>query len=585
MSDQQRSPLQDARDALKSGFTLVGVVSVGTGLLMLSSPLYMMQIYDRVISTGNTDTLVALTLVIAFAMFTFGALEGARTIVAQRVGIWLDRRLSAPVLAASVSRALQGGGSTAQGLRDIATVRGFVGSAAIFPLFDAPLAPFFLLILFVMHPLLGTVALIGAVVLFGLGVANELLTRSALREASTASSNAYSSADATVRNADTIMAMAMLPALARRMDGHAESWRALQMRAGGMSGLLTSVAKGLRLLLQSAILGTGAWLVLHDKMTPGMMIAASIMMGRALAPVEQAIGAWQGLVNAQTAWARLAELLAMRPPLGQGTQMPDPAGQLVADAVIYQPPGSQVPVLKGVSFRIPAGAAVGIIGPSGAGKSSLLRCIVGSARPQRGAIRLDGADMAVWDPLDRGRHVGYLPQDVELFAGTVRENISRFEDADDAEVVEAARLAGVHDMILSLPEAYETQIGDRGGRLSGGQRQRLALARAVFRMPRLVVLDEPNANLDAAGEDMLVRLVAALKAAGHTVLLVTHRPNLLAAVDLVMVVREGQIADMGPRQEIIARHGQPAAAAAARPAPGPATNIRPVATLATRAGE
>lgn len=581
VSHKQRTPLQDARDAFGRGFTIVGVVSVGTGLLMLASPLYMMQIYDRVISTGNTDTLLALTIIIAFAMFGYAALEGLRTLVAQRVGIWLDRRMAGPVLSASVARALQGGGSSAQGLRDVATVRGFVGSAAIFPLFDAPLAPLFLLVLFIVHPVLGTIALVGAVVLFSLGLANELLTRVALREASSASNQTYSSADATVRNADTIMAMAMLPALARRMEGHAETWRHLQLLAGGRSGLLTAIAKAIRLLLQSAILGGGAWLVIHGQLTAGMMIAASIMMGRALAPVEQAIGAWQGLVNAQTAWQRLAELLAVRPALGSGTRMPEPAGQLVADGVVYQPAGATAPVLKSVGFRIPAGSAVGIIGPSGAGKSSLVRCIVGSARPQRGAIRLDGADMAVWDPLDRGRHVGYLPQDVELFDGTVRENIARFEEADDAEVVAAAQLAGVHEMILALPDAYETRIGERGGRLSGGQRQRLALARAVFRMPRLIVLDEPNANMDAAGEDTLVRLVATLRKAGHTVLLVTHRPNLLSAVDQVMVIRDGQVAEFGPRSEIIARHGQPAA----QPA-GPTGAVpRAIRAVAAHAGE
>ncbi|MDF1734311.1 MAG: type I secretion system permease/ATPase [Minwuia sp.] len=546
-------PLDDARAALRRGFVIIGIVSLATGLLMLASPLYMLQIYDRVLSTGNTDTLLALSAMIVVALVTYAALEGLRTLVAQRVGVWLEQRLGAPVLVSAVSQALQRSGGTAQGLRDITTVRGFVGSPAIFPLFDAPMAPLFLAVLFIMHPALGLVALVGAVILFGIGLINELITRKALREASGASSKAWNAADATVRNADAIMAMAMLPALARRMEQHSAAWRGLQRRAGGRSGMLTAIAKGTRLLLQSAILGTGAWLVLSGKLTPGMMIAASIMMGRALAPVEQAITAWQGLINAQAAWGRLRELLAARPNLGQGTSLPRPEGLLEADNVFYQPPGAPAPVLNGISFRIEPGTITGIIGPTGAGKSSLARCIVGSARPARGTIRLDSADMKGWDPLDRGQHVGYVPQDVELFDGTVAENIARFTESEDEAIVAAARLAGAHEMILKLPNGYETEIGDAGARLSGGQRQRLALARAVFSSPRLLVLDEPNASLDAAGEDSLLRMVTHLAEQGSTILLVTHKPSILRTAHKVMVIEEGRVSRFGPRDEIISR--------------------------------
>ncbi len=572
-------PLDDARSALRRGFTVIGIVSLATGLLMLASPLYMLQIYDRVLSTGNTDTLLALTAMIVAALVAYAALEGLRTLVAQRVGVWLEQRLGAPVLVSAVAQALQRNGGTAQGLRDITTVRGFVGSPAIFPLFDAPMAPLFLAVLFIMHPALGFVALVGAIILFGLGLVNEMITRKALREASGASSKAWASADATVRNADAIMAMAMLPALARRMETHSAAWRALQRRAGGRSGLLTAIAKGTRLLLQSAILGTGAWLVLAGKLTPGMMIAASIMMGRALAPVEQAITAWQGLINAQAAWGRLKEVLAARPQLGKGTTLPRPHGLLEAENVVCQPVGAPAPVLNGVSFRIEPGTITGIVGPTGAGKSTLARCIVGSVRPQRGSIRLDSADMKDWDPLDRGRHVGYVPQDVELFDGTVAENIARFGEAEDADIVAAAQLAGAHEMILKLPNGYETEIGEGGARLSGGQRQRLALARAVFGEPRLLVLDEPNASLDAAGEDTLVRLVTQLAERGCTILLVTHKPSILRTAHKVMVIEEGRVSRFEDRAEMFARQsGRPAAEAGERPAvrivPGGSTGNR-----------
>ncbi|WP_416900051.1 MAG: type I secretion system permease/ATPase [Minwuia sp.] len=551
----QPSPLEKTRSVFVKGFTVIGIFSVCSSLLMLAGPLYMLQIYDRVINTGNVDTLIAISVMLVLALVVFGLLEGLRTLVAQRVGVWVDRKLFGPTLAGGIGQALGGSAASAQGLRDVTTVRSYLASPAIFPLFDAPIAPFFILILFIMHPILGIIAIAGAVVLFLIALANELTTRKALQEASGASNKTFNSADAAVRNADVIAAMAMMPAVARRIDDLAEAWRAQQLRAGGRSGLLGAAAKALRLLLQSVVLGAGAWLVLGGELTPGMMIAGSIMLSRALAPVEQAITAWQGLVNAQAAWRRLKDVLANRPALGQGTRLPDPKGELVADSVVYQPPGAAEPVLKGVSFRIPAGSTVGVIGPTGSGKTTMARVVIGTRMAQRGTVRLDNADMAVWDPLDRGRHVGYLPQDIELFDGTVKENIARMGEAEDEEVIEAARLAGVHDLILKLPQAYETPIGERGAALSGGQRQRIALARAVFRRPRLLVLDEPNANLDSEGEDALLKAVAALKADGHTVLMISHKPSLLQSVDLIMVMQDGRVTDFDDAKTVMAKFG------------------------------
>lgn len=552
---QQSSPLEQTRGVFAKAFAIIGVFSVGASLLMLAGPLYMLQIYDRVINTGNVDTLIAISGMLVLAMVVFFGLEALRTLVAQRVGVWLDRKLFGPTLAGGIAAALNGKSATAQGLRDVTAVRTYVASPAIFPLFDAPMAPFFVLILFIMHPLLGIIAIAGGVLLFTLGLVNELLTRKALQQASGASSQTFNAADAAVRNADTIAAMAMMPALARRIDDSAEKWRLLQLHAGGRSGVLGAMAKGMRLLLQSVVLGTGAWLVLQGELTPGMMIVGSIMLSRALAPVEQAISAWQGLINAQAAWKRLKEVLASRPALGEGTQLPPPKGDVAAEGVIYQPPGAPEPVLRGVSFRIPAGTAVGVIGPTGSGKTTLARVVVGTRMAQRGSIRLDNADMAVWDPLDRGQHVGYLPQDIELFDGTVKDNIARMGEAEDAEVVEAAQLAGVHEMILRLPQAYDTPIGERGASLSGGQRQRIGLARAVFRRPRLIVLDEPNANLDAEGEDALIRAITTLKQAGHTILMISHKPSLLQAVDKIMVMQNGQISEYGDTADVMAKFG------------------------------
>lgn len=552
---QQSSPLEQTRGVFAKAFAIIGVFSVGASLLMLAGPLYMLQIYDRVINTGNVDTLIAISGMLVLAMVVFFGLEALRTLVAQRVGVWLDRKLFGPTLAGGIAAALNGKSATAQGLRDVTAVRTYVASPAIFPLFDAPMAPFFVLILFIMHPLLGIIAIAGGVLLFTLGLVNELLTRKALQQASGASSQTFNAADAAVRNADTIAAMAMMPALARRIDDSAEKWRLLQLHDGGRSGVLGAMAKGMRLLLQSVVLGTGAWLVLQGELTPGMMIVGSIMLSRALAPVEQAISAWQGLINAQAAWKRLKEVLASRPALGEGTQLPPPKGDVAAEGVIYQPPGAPEPVLRGVSFRIPAGTAVGVIGPTGSGKTTLARVVVGTRMAQRGSIRLDNADMAVWDPLDRGQHVGYLPQDIELFDGTVKDNIARMGEAEDAEVVEAAQLAGVHEMILRLPQAYDTPIGERGASLSGGQRQRIGLARAVFRRPRLIVLDEPNANLDAEGEDALIRAITTLKQAGHTILMISHKPSLLQAVDKIMVMQNGQISEYGDTADVMAKFG------------------------------
>ena len=530
----------------------VAVFSACLNLLMLAVPLYMMQIYDRVLATNNVDTLLALTVMVITALVVFGLLDALRGRVMVRVGVWLDRELGSPVLAGAVADALRsGGGVSAQGLRDLSTIRGFLGSTAAMPLFDAPWAPVFLCIVFLIHPVLGWIGLGGAITLFGFAVLNDLVTRKKVAEANGAAAHALNAADAAVRNADTIVAMGMLPELARRWRDSGAQGHRLHTSATDSSSSISAIAKAIRFALQVAMLGVGAYLVILHEMTPGGMIAAAIILARGLAPMEQLINVWRTFVATRTAWGRLEDLMARVPEVRAQTSLPRPSGRIDLEKVTYVPPGLREPVVRQVSFHLDGGEVLGIVGPSGAGKTTLVRLIVGSLAPSAGHVRLDGADMKSWPDRDRGRYVGYLPQNVELFAGTVRENIARLGEAQDEEVVAAAILAGAHEMILGLPDGYGTPIGEGGVPISGGQRQRIALARAVFGRPALLVLDEPNAHLDAEGEQALVETVVRMRNQGVTVILIAHRAGVLAQVEKVLLVREGARVAFGPRDEVL----------------------------------
>ena len=502
----------------------VGLVSACVNLLMLAVPLYMMQIFDRVLTTGHIDTLLLLTAMVAGALLAFGLLDALRGRILFRVGAWLEGELGAPVLSGAVADALRvGGGVSAQGLRDLAAVRSYVGGATVTPLFDAPWAPAFLAVVFLIHPLLGWIGLGGAVLLALCAVANDLATRTRVAAANDAQAKALNEADAAVRNADAIAAMGMLPALVRRGEHATSGGPGRQAAASDIASAITSIARTSRFGLQVAMLGTGAYLVIGAELSPGGMIAASIVLARGLAPVEQSIGGWRAFVAARAAWRRLSDLSRRDTSPATATVLPRPSGVLELDRVSYAPPARRSTVLRGVSLRVEAGEMLGIVGPSGAGKTTLVRLVVGSLAPTVGHVRLDGADMDAWPAAHRGRHVGYLPQNVELFAGTVRENIARMDDARDDAVVAAAELAGAHRTVLELDSAYETRIGEGGVPISGGQRQRIALARAVFGGPALVVLDEPNAHLDGDGEWALVRALDRLRERGVTVVLVAQR--------------------------------------------------------------
>ena len=552
MTMQPVDSLKRAMASCRRVWTGVALVSACVNLLMLAVPLYMMQIFDRVLTTGHIDTLLVLTAMVAGALVIFGLLDALRGRILARVGAWLEGELGAPVLSGAVADALRvGGGVSAQGLRDLAAVRGYVGGPSVTPLFDAPWAPAFLAVVFLIHPVLGWIGLGGAAWLALCALVNDLATRTRIAAASDAQAWALNEADAAVRNADTITAMGMLPALVRRGGHAAAGGRRRQVAASDIAAAITSLAKTSRFGLQVAMLGVGAYLVIGGELSPGGMIAASIVLARGLAPVEQSIGGWRAFVSARAAWRRLSELSSRDTAPAGGTVLPRPSGVLELDGVGYAPPGRRVAVLRGVSLRVEAGEMLGIVGPAGAGKTTLVRLIVGSLAPTVGHVRLDGADVATWPAADRGRHVGYLPQTIELFAGTVRENIARLGESPDEAVVAAAQLAGAHRTVLELDAAYETRIGDGGVPISGGQRQRIALARAVFGDPALVVLDEPNAHLDGDGEWALVHALDGLRKRGVTVVLVAQRAPVMVKADRIVVIKDGTVARYGPADEVL----------------------------------
>lgn len=537
-------------------FLVAAFFSLAINLLYLTSPLYMLQVYDRVLASGSEATLVALTLVAGLAFLALGLLDAARAQVLNRAGIRIDEVATRLLYPAVFERpAGPHTGQRGQAFRDLDMVREFVAGNGLAALFDLPWLPVYLAILFVLHPVLGLIATAGALLLLALAGLNELLIRRSTGEAVESTIRNHGAMESGLRNVDTIRAMGML-------DGLTAVWRrgrgrqiGLQAIARNRGAWIQSVIKIVRLMLQSLMLGAGAWLVIEQQMTAGAMFAGTILATRALAPVEQAVGVWRALISARLAYRRLDRVLeASGAPAGEATALPTPQGTVSVDGLVLAVPGGDKPILKGLSFQVKAGDVVGVVGQSGSGKSTLARLLVGAIRPSAGAVRLDGADVYTWDRADFGRHVGYLPQEVELFPGSVRDNIARFGPATDEDVVEAAKRADVHELILRLPKGYDTMLGEDGFKLSVGQRQRVALARAFLGEPRLVVLDEPNTGLDAEGEVALARSIQRLKRAGRTVILVAHWPRLMKLADTLLVLRNGTVEAYGPAEEIRARY-------------------------------
>jgi ATP-binding cassette subfamily C protein/ATP-binding cassette subfamily C exporter for protease/lipase/ATP-binding cassette subfamily C protein EexD len=543
--------LADAVTACRSAFAVCALFSLVINLLMLASPLYMLQVYDRVLTTGRAETLVMLTLMATAALAVMCALDALRSAITLRVGCWLNERLGPAYLACAVRGRLRGDSSGAEPLRDIAQVQNFVAAQGLNAFFDAPWVPVFVALIWILHPMLGAVAVGAAVLLFALSIANELATRRANETVHRRQVEANLLAEATIRNAEIVQAMHMLPAMAERWSVVNAAVLDGVRRAGDVGGAVLAATKFVRFFVQVAILGVGAWLVINSHLTAGVMIAASILLGRALAPVELAIGVWRSFAAARLSYARLKTAIADNPVPSPRTRLPAPHGKVSVEAVSYLVPNGARLVLSDVSCTVVPGEVLAIIGPSGAGKSTLCRLMVGLAVPNVGQVRLDGSPIHHWDSEQIGRHVGFLPQDVELFAGSVRDNIARMQAASDEDVVNAARLAHAHDMIQHLPQGYDTWLGDGGVRLSGGQRQRIGLARAVFGAPRFIVLDEPNANLDQAGETALTTAIGDLKRTGVALVIVGHRPSTLSVADKVVVLNDGRVAMFGERDEVL----------------------------------
>ncbi|MEM8627917.1 MAG: type I secretion system permease/ATPase, partial [Pseudomonadota bacterium] len=533
-------------------FVWLAVFSFFINVLMLTGPIYMLQIYDRVLSSQSVPTLIALTVLVGVLYAGFWLLEVVRGGLLQRVGARFERHVVQPVFEAAVTFGLRDQGRLAdQPLRDARSVRQFITSPALTAIYDAPFSPLFLAAIFLMHAWLGWLALGGAAILICLAIANEVATRRAFRETGEATLQAQAALSAIVRNVEVVEAMGMRrPLQARWQTANAQADGA-SLRAGDRNGTFSSTIKAFRLFLQSAMLGLGAYLAVGQEITPGVMIAASIILGRALAPIEQGVGQWRGFIGARDAWGRLNALLTETKQPVQRMPLPPITGALEVKNLYVTAPGGRKPLVHNVSFRLAPGETLGIIGPSASGKSTLARALVGVWVPGSGAVRLDGAEIHKCNRDDLGPQIGYLPQEVELFAGTVQENIGRFAlDIDNLEVVRAAQEAGCHTLILNLPEGYETNIGPGGSNLSAGQRQRVALARALYGKPRFVVLDEPNANLDAEGDAALADALTSAKKSGATVVIVSHRPNVIRHVDKLLMMQNGAMRAFGPPDEV-----------------------------------
>ena len=583
-SSKQKNEIELALLSFKNTFFTVGVFSAISNLLMLVPSLYMLQVYDRVLASQNSVTLGMLTLMMLGAYLLMGALELIRSFVLVRVGARFDMELNKRVYTAAFEQNLKkAGGSAGQSLQDLTAIRQFLTGNGVFAFFDAPWFPLYLAVIFYFEPQLGWFSLGGTALLVFLAFVNEWVSKKPLSEANSMAIQSGALATNNLRNAEVIESMGMLPDLMGRWFKLHGKFLHLQAEASEKAGIVGALTKFVQVSLQSLVLGFGALLVIEGKMTAGMMIAASILVGRALAPVQQLIGVWKSFSSTRNAYERLVALLETYPKRSAGMALPAPTGALSVEGVSAGPPGSPVPVLKGVTFAIQPGDVLGVIGPSGSGKSTLARLLVGVWVAGIGKVRLDGADIYQWNKAELGPHLGYVPQDIELFGGTVGENIARFGELDSQAVVVAAKRAGVHDMILQLPKGYDTLLGDGGAGLSGGQKQRLGLARAMYGDPSVLVLDEPNSNLDDVGEHALVAAIQDLRQRGKTIVLITHRTSVIGITNKLLLLRDGTVAAFGPTDQVLAALQQNVQAgklqqqAQAAPAVAP----QPVAAAAT----
>jgi PrtD family type I secretion system ABC transporter len=552
----RRSELGEALHACRSAFIGVGVMSCMINLLYLTGSLFMLEVYDRVLPSRSVPTLVGLIVLAGGLYVAQGILDLIRGRILGRVGTSLDEALNARVFDIVVRLPLTVGGRNEglQPLRDLDNVRSFLGGMGPGAFFDLPWLPFYLAICFAFHVLIGVTALVGAIILVTLTVMTEFLSRMPARQALGLAARRNDLAAASRRNAEVLVAMGMSGRLTKRWSKANQNYLDGNQRASDVAGGLSAVAKVMRMMLQSAVLAVGAYLVIHQEATAGIIIAGSILSARALAPVDLAIAHWKSFVAARQSWHRLNLLLESMPARATPTQLQNPSSRLSVEAVSIVPPGDQRLIVQDVTFALSAGSGLGVIGPSGSGKSSLVRALVGVWQPARGKVRIDGAALDQWSPDVLGRHIGYLPQDVELFGGTVAQNICRFDpEATSDGIISAAKEAGVHEMIIKMRDGYDTQIGEQGTSLSAGQAQRVALARALYGNPFLIVLDEPNSNLDTEGDEALTRAIRGARERGAIVVVVAHRPIGIEAVDQLLVLRDGRMQAFGPKETVLSQ--------------------------------
>jgi ATP-binding cassette, subfamily C, bacterial EexD len=559
--------LRAALATVKTHFFYAGFFSAAINLLHLVPILYMLQVYDRVLSSGSYSTLGTLTALMVLMLVAMGGFEWVRSYILVAASNKIELTLRDRVFNATFMLSLTGGNKQgAQPISDLIGLRQFMTGNGVFAFFDAPWFPVYVGVMFMFHFWFGVSAMVAGIIMVLLAIVNEKVTNDKMKEANTQASLSSARLNSSLRNAEVIEAMGMTESVRRNLQQQSESVLLLQTDASKMAGALTSFSKIFRMIVQSLMIALGALLALNQEISPGSLIAGSMLLGRALGPIDMLVGTWKGFSVARAQYDRLSRLLDQLPADAPRMQLPAPVGELSVENIMVAPPGTRTPVLKGVSFQLAAGEALGIIGPSASGKSTLARAILGLWPAMSGKVRLDGADITAWNRTDLGPHIGYLPQDIELFDGSISDNICRFGEADPEKIVAAARLAGVHDLILRQPNGYDTVIGGTGGVLSGGQRQRIGLARAIYGAPKLIVLDEPNSNLDDQGERELVAAINRIKQNGCTVVIISHRTMVLSSVDKLLVLKEGVSLAFGPRDQVLnalAQAQQPAVAAGA----------------------
>lgn len=553
-SRRQSTMLTEALSQCRRSYTQLVLFSLVINLLVLVSPLYMMQIFDRVLSSGSIETLIALSLLTATALAFMGLFDTLRSRHLSRTGMWLDEVLSPHVARAGINARLSGSAPEGKPNQDLAVLKGFLGGNALKAIADSIWSPAFFVVLWLLHPVIGITSIAFGLALVMLALINEVLTRQHSFEASGSNVKNTQKLEQFWQNADAVKAMGMSGNFLKHWEADKQRTQSLQKSVNDTSSNISGISRFIRLLAQMAILGIGAWLVIEQALTPGAMIAGSILLSRALAPTEQAIGAWKGLLSARSARARLETWSRFMPDDTSRTELPAPSGQLNVDNVTYMPGPFGPPTISSISFSVEPGETIGVVGPSASGKTTLCKLLVGCLSGYHGDIRIDGAELKQWDTDFLGKYIGYLPQDVQLFSGTVGSNIARLDNEANADdIIDASRTAGVHELILKLPDGYDTEIGAGGAGLSGGQRQRVALARAIYGNPRILVLDEPNSNLDNDGERALLAALDKLKTRGTTVFIVAHHARIMRSVDKILLLQEGRLEGFSPREEVLVR--------------------------------